>query len=315
MRERVELNDETLRDGLQSPSIHQPSLQDKMAAVRLMAELGLNAVSLGLPASNDAQARDVTELLERIATERLPLQPHCAARTKVEDLRPVVEIVQKVGIELEVYAFLGTSPIRCFTEGWSLDDLLRHLECAVAFAHRHQLRLAFVTEDTTRSRPEDLARLFGHAIDLGVRRLVLCDTVGYTTPVGAANIVRFVRNLVTQKGESVALDWHGHNDRGLAVACSLAAEAAGADRIHGTMLGMGERCGNAPIDQLLQHRWAKAPARHPQHAALNAYRELVEEACGWRVSSAYPWPMFNSTDRCCRLQSEETMADLMPTGF
>lgn len=290
MRDRAELNDETLRDGLQSPSVCHPSLEQKLEALHLMGRLGVDAVSLGLPGAGAVQTAHVKAMFKEVVRERLPLAPHCAARTKSEDLQPIADIIQAVGAPLETYAFLGTSPIRGYAQGWQIDDLLRFLEEAVQFAHRHHIRFAFVTEDTTRSRPEDLERLFCRAIDLGVRRLVLCDTVGYATPIGADRLVRFVKDLVKASGERVLLDWHGHNDRGLAVACSLAAEAAGVDRVHGTMLGAGERCGNAPLDQLLVHRHAMYPELGLNIPALSAYRKWVEEALNWWVSPAYPWP-------------------------
>ena len=255
-----------------------------------MSQVGVDAVSLGLPGASEIQADHVKHLLKEVFTERLPLEPHCAARTKPEDLKPIADIIQAVGTPIEAYSFLGTSPIRGYAQSWSIDDLLRFLEEAVQFAHRHHIRFAFVTEDTTRSRPDDLKRLFRRAIELGVRRLVLCDTVGYATPVGTARLVSFVKELVRASGEPVALDWHGHNDRGLAVACCLAAEAAGVERVHGTMLGVGERCGNAPLDQLLSHRHESDADRVLNVSALCTYRKWIEKELKWWVSPAYPWP-------------------------
>lgn len=282
----AELNDETLRDGIQSPSARHPALDAKLEALHLMARLGVDAVSLGLPAAGRLQEQHVQALLRESVQSHLGMEVHCAGRTRVEDLRPVAEIIQRVGSPLGVYAFLGSSPIRRYAEGWSLDDILRTLEAALRFAAREGLEVAFVTEDTVRSRPEDLERLFEVAIRFGARRLVLCDTVGYATPTGAERLVRFTREVLERlEASDVALDWHGHDDRGLAVANSLAAEAAGVDRIHGTMLGMGERCGNAPLDQLLSSRGAGFDLE-----ALERYRDLVCEAFDWEISPSYPWP-------------------------
>lgn len=282
----AELNDETLRDGIQSPSARHPPLSAKREALHLMARLGVRAVSLGLPAAGLAQRRDVQELLQETLRSKLDLEVHCAGRTRVEDLEPVAEIVQRVGAPLGVYAFLGSSPIRRYAEGWELDDILRTLESALRFAAREGLELAFVTEDTVRSRPEDLRQLFAVAIRHGARRLVLCDTVGHATPRGTERLVRFARDVTHELGAAdVALDWHGHDDRGLAVANSLAAEAAGVDRVHATMLGMGERCGNAALDQLLSTRETPIDVE-----ALERYRDLVCGAFDWKVSPSYPWP-------------------------
>ena len=289
-RGRAELNDETLRDGTQSPSVRHPSLEAKIRALYLMEKLGVSAVSLGLPGAGPTQAEDVRRLAAVVTQDKLSLEVHCAARTKVEDLVPIADIVQSVGAPVGVYAFLGTSPIRCYAEGWTVDGLLRTMETAVNFALRRGLEVAFVTEDTVRSRPGDIERLFLHAIHLGVRRLVLCDTVGHATPVGTQRLVAFVQQLVARSGaKKVFLDWHGHDDRGLAVANSLAAEAAGVDRIHGTMLGVGERCGNAALDQLLYHRRVRW-GQNVDAEAIQAYRHLIQTEMDWSVSPGYPWP-------------------------
>lgn len=292
----AELNDETLRDGVQSPSVKHPPLDVKKRALHLMDRLGVAAASLGLPAAGGVQAADVEVLLREVADHRLALAPHCAARTKVEDLRPVADIIQRVGVSLAVYSFIGSSPIRRFAEGWSLDDLLRTTEEALVFARREGLEIAFVTEDTTRSCPRELSWLFRHVIGLGARRLVLCDTVGHATPEGARRLVQFTRALVEATGEPVAIDWHGHDDRGLAVANSRAAELAGVDRIHGTVLGIGERCGNAALDQLILNQ-AIDFGRPLDQRALRAYRSLVRDAFGhpahfpWAVSAGEPQAM------------------------
>lgn len=244
---RFEINDETLRDGLQSPSARHPGLEVKRAILRQLAALNVDAVSLGLPAAGRAHYRAVEGLLRTVVEEALPIEPHCAVRTTPGDLAAVARLQQAAGASVVAYAFLGCSAVRRFAEGWSFDHLLSTLDDALAFADRERLEVAFVTEDTTRTSPEELERLLGHAVAQGVRRLVLCDTVGHATPRGATALVRFVRS----RFPDVALDWHGHDDRGLAVANALAAARAGADRIHGTVLGLGERCGNTPLDRLL----------------------------------------------------------------
>lgn len=291
-RPAAELNDETLRDGLQSPSVRHPSAPEKEEALVLLESLGVEAVSLGLPCAGPAQAKDVERLHRFVVSERLRIEPHCAGRTTVEDLEPIARVGQAVGRPIMAYAFLGTSPIRRYAEDWSFDALLRTMDAAFGFARDEGVPMAFVTEDTTRSRPDELERLFTHAIELGARRLVLCDTVGHATPEGAARLVRFTREIVRRLEADVALDWHGHDDRGLAVAASLAAQHAGVDRVHGTMLGVGERCGNAALDQLLRHQ-AEAGAREFDLEDLGRYRAWTERALEWTVPSNYPWPRFS----------------------
>lgn len=260
------INDETLRDGLQSPSATAPGLEAQQQALRCMARLGVDAASLGLPASSRAQAETVRRLLQTVVEEKLALVPHCAARTMVEDLLPIVELQQRVGVSLGAYAFLGTSPIRQFAEGWDLVRLRELLKSALRFAERNQLDLAFVTEDTLRTRPDTLRELFGYASDHGVTRFVLCDTVGHARPSGVRRLIRFVRRAYPH----VQLDWHGHNDRGLAVANAITAIEMGVDRVHGTLHGIGERTGNTPLERLLAHRGLLCEAELVEYSAVMA---------------------------------------------
>lgn len=251
-RPPVELVDETLRDGIQCPSVRDPSLPDKIEILHLMAALGIHAVDLGLPGAGPRAVEDVRALAREIAAARLPLAPNCAARTVRADIEPVARISQEVGYPIEVAAFIGSSPIRQYAEGWSLDDMLRATEDAVSFAVGEGLPVMYVTEDTTRARPEALRRLYTAAIDCGARRICLADTVGHAAPAGVQRLVRFILDdVVRPAAAGVRVDWHGHRDRGLAVANSLAAVEAGVDRVHGTALGVGERVGNAEIDLLL----------------------------------------------------------------
>jgi 2-isopropylmalate synthase len=250
-RGRVELNDETLRDGLQSPSVKTPTIEEKIELLHLMAELGIDSANIGLPGAGPHVAADVERLAREIVEAELPIVPNCAARTVAADIEPIIEVSQRTGIAIEVACFIGSSPIRQFAEGWEMDRLLRLTRTAVELGVEAGLPVMYVTEDTTRARPDDLRRLYGAAVEAGAQRVVIADTVGHSTPNGAGNVVRFIRELVDRHDEEVKVDWHGHKDRGLSVINSLAAAAAGADRLHGTVLGIGERVGNTPIDLLL----------------------------------------------------------------
>lgn len=250
-RGRIELDDETLRDGLQSPSVRTPSIAQKLEILHGLVELGIEALDIGLPGAGPHVAHDVERLAREIVSCRLPIVPNCAARTVRADIQPIVEISARTGIALEVACFLGSSPIRQYAEGWDLERMVRLTDEAISYAVGEGLPVMYVTEDTTRAAPADLARLYRTAVEAGARRVCIADTVGHATPEGAANVVRFVRGVVDATGEVVAVDWHGHNDRGLGVCNAIAAALAGADRIHGTLLGIGERVGNTPMDQLL----------------------------------------------------------------
>ncbi len=250
-RGRVELDDETLRDGLQSPSVASPTIAEKLEILHRIAGLGIEAADIGLPGAGPQVAADVERLAREIVEQRLPVEPNCAARTVRADIEPIARISQAVGLPIEAACFIGSSPVRQYAEGWDMDRMLRLSEDAVSFAVAEGLPVMFVTEDTTRAAREDLRRLYTTAVEAGARRVCVADTVGHATPAGARNVIRFVREVVDGTGEEVKVDWHGHRDRGLSVSNALAAAAAGADRIHGTAVGIGERVGNCPIDLLL----------------------------------------------------------------
>jgi 2-isopropylmalate synthase len=286
-RGRVELDDETLRDGLQSPSVKSPAIEDKLRILHMMASLGIEAADLGLPGAGPHVVRDVERLAREIGEQRLPIAPNCAARTVIADIQPIVDIVQRTGVGIEIACFIGSSPIRQYAEGWTLDRMLRLTREAVEFGVRQGLSVMYVTEDTTRAAPDDLRRLYTAAVEAGARRVCISDTVGFSTPAGAANVTRFIREVVDASGEDIKVDWHGHRDRDMAVINALSAAGAGADRLHGTAVGIGERVGNCPIDLLLVNMqllgWIDRDL-----GTLGAYCELVAETTGVPLPDNYP---------------------------
>jgi len=287
-RARVELDDETLRDGLQSPSAIDPPIEDKLKLLHLMADLGIDAADLGLPGAGPRAVESVRALAREIATQRLPIFPNCAARTVIADVEPVARISQEFGIPIEAATFIGSSPIRQFAEDWTLDRMLKVSEEAVTFAVREGLPVMYVTEDTTRARPETLAALFGHAIGWGARRLCLADTTGHATPEGVRRLVRYVRDeVIRPSGETVRLDWHGHRDRGLGLINCLAAIEAGVDRVHATALGVGERVGNAEMDLLIVNLRLLGAHRRDV-SKLREYCELAARSIGVPLPRNYP---------------------------
>src|SRR4051812_2689551 len=251
-RRRIQFLDETLRDGIQSPSVVDPSIDDKLRLVELANDLGIDTMDIGLPGAGQRAIEDVTTIAEHIKSQKLRVKASCAARTHQHDVQAIIDISQRVGLEIEVLCFIGSSPIRQYAEDWDLPRMLKLSADAIDLARRYNLPVAYVTEDTTRSRPEILSKMFSTAIEHGAQRLILCDTVGHATPDGIRNLIRFTRNLLDGIGRSdVGIDWHGHNDRGLGVVNSIFAIEFGADRIHGTALGIGGRVGNAALDQIL----------------------------------------------------------------
>ena len=283
----IELDDETLRDGLQSPSVRTPSIEQKLEIVHLMAALGIDGADIGLPAAGKAVFEDVLRITREIVDQKLPIFPNAAARTMVKDCEPIVEISQRTGMALEVAAFIGSSPIRQYAEAWDMDRLLFLTEECVTYCVKNGLPVMYVTEDTTRSKPEDVRRLFTCAIEAGAKRVCVADTVGHATPEGAARIIRFLKQVVADTGENVKVDWHGHRDRGLSVANAIAAAAAGADRLHGTILGVGERVGNSPLDLILVNLQLLGWSQRDLHR-LPDYCRLVHESTGVPFPDNYP---------------------------
>ncbi len=251
---RVLLDDETLRDGLQNPSVHDPAIEEKIEILHLMEALGIDSVNIGLPGAGPRAHADTEALAREIGRARLRIRPNCAARTHENDIRPIAEITQKTGVAIEAATFLGSSPIRRLAEDWDVDFLARTTEKAVSFAVGQGLKVMYVTEDTIRTDPATVKKMYTTALRSGATAAVLCDTVGHATPRGAYNLVKFVIEEVVQTAgprEAIRVDWHGHCDRGLAIANSIAAVAAGADQIHGAAIALGERVGNTPMDLLL----------------------------------------------------------------
>jgi 2-isopropylmalate synthase len=287
----VLLNDESLRDGLQSPSVKDPAIEDKIRILHLMEDLGINSADIGLPGAGPRAAADVERLAREIVAGKLKIKVNCAARTHENDIRPIAEISQRAGLPLTAACFLGSSPIRRYTENWTDDFLFRTTENAVKYARSLGLEVMYVTEDTSRCDPATVKRLYATAINFGATSIVICDTVGHATPAGAQALIRFVlHEVVRPSGQKVRVDWHGHSDRGLAVANSLAALAAGADCVHGTALGIGERVGNTQMDLMLVNLKLMdvSPWAGQDLTKLKDYCLTVSEATGVPIPKNYP---------------------------
>jgi len=287
----VLLNDETLRDGLQSPSVRDPAIEEKIHILHLMEALGIQSLDLGLPGAGPRALQHVESLAREIVQNQLKIRANCAARTHENDIRPIAEIVQRTGLNISAATFLGSSPIRRYTEGWTDDFLLETTEKSVKFAVSLGLDVMYVTEDTSRSDPAMVKRLYTAAINFGARTIVICDTSGHATPMGAFALVKFVlQEVVKPAGEKIRVDWHGHCDRGLGVANSIAALIAGADCVHACALGTGERVGNTQMDQMLVNLklMGVAPWDQQDLTKVREYCQVVSQATGVPIPANYP---------------------------
>ncbi|HEY9285223.1 MAG TPA: LeuA family protein [Pyrinomonadaceae bacterium] len=283
----IGFDDETLRDGLQSPSVCEPPVEKKLELLHLMDDLGIDTADIGLPGAGGTHAEGVERLAREIAEQRMRIRPNCAARTHRNDIKPIAEISQRAGIAIEACTFIGSSPVRSYAEGWTLDQLLQLTEDAVGFAVSEGLPVMFVTEDTTRADPAAIRALYTTAIRAGARAVCVCDTVGHSTPDGARAVVRFVKKIIEEQGEPIRLDWHGHQDRGLGVINSIAAIEGGADQVHGSALGVGERVGNTPMDQLLVNLKLMGWIDNDL-SKLRDYCDVAADSCGWTIPLNYP---------------------------
>jgi 2-isopropylmalate synthase len=287
----VLLNDETLRDGLQSPSVRDPSIKEKISILHLMEALGIDSLDLGLPGAGPRAVEHVEALAREIVDRKMKIRANCACRTHQNDIRPIAEIVQRTGLKIEAATFIGSSPIRRYTESWTDDFLLQTTESAVKYAVSLGLDVMYVTEDTTRCDPEMVKRLYAAAINCGARAIAICDTAGHATPMGTFALVRFImEEVVKPSSEKIRVDWHGHNDRGLAIANSMAALIAGAECVHATAVGIGERVGNTQMDQMLVNLKLMGipPWTDQDLTRLKEYCQAVSQATGVPIPANYP---------------------------
>jgi 2-isopropylmalate synthase len=280
--------DETLRDGLQNPSVVDPGVEEKLKILHLMEDLGIHVADVGLPGSSKRAFEDTLRLCKEVVDCKMKIKVACAGRTVVSDITPMIELSQRVGMPIEVYAFIGSSPIRQFVEDWDVELIAKRSTEAIDVAVKAGLAVAYVTEDTTRSRPEVLTTLFRAAIDHGATRLCLSDTVGHATPDGVRNLIQFTKNVVAGTGADIGIDWHGHNDRGLALENAIWAFEYGADRVHATGLGIGERVGNAQMELLLLNLKLLGQLDGQDLTKLLEYCETIARAVKWDIPISYP---------------------------
>lgn len=283
----IELDDETLRDGLQNPSVVTPTKEQKIAILHLMEKLGIDSLDIGLPGAGPKHLDDALALANEIVTKKLRIAANCAGRTVEGDITPMVEVQEKTGLPIEASLFIGSSPIRQYAENWTLDMMLEHSKKAVTFAVKHGLSVMYVTEDTTRAHPDTLRALYTAAIECGAARICLCDTVGHSTPDGVRRLVEFMKGVVERTGQKVKIDWHGHKDRGLDIANTMAAVEAGVNRVHGAALGIGERAGNTPMELILCNLYLYGYIERDL-SAIGDYCRAVGEACHVPIPNNYP---------------------------
>lgn len=284
----IEIYDETLRDGLQTLGIEQPTIENKLEIIERMNDLELDEVCIGFPAAGESIQKDIGECIRFIVDNKLQIRISCCARTMTKDIEPIISLSQKYGIAIDAIVFIGLSPIRQYIEGWNLDHILNCIKSSIEYGYKNKLSVCLVTKDTTRSRPEEIKKVYETAIEYGASRICLCDTVGYSTPEGTSELVKFTRGFVDKINKNIPIDWHGHNDRGLALANSLAAINAGANRIHACGLGLGERAGNTAMEELLINLKLQG-VRNCDLLKLKKYCKIISDAVKYKCPQNKPF--------------------------
>ena len=178
----IQFDDETLRDGLQSPSARDPELDEKVELIHIMDALGIDTADVGLPGASPKAREHILTLCKEM--KDLDITPNVACRTLLSDIQPAVEVAQEVGEAVEVCAFIGSSPIRQYAEGWELDSMLGLVKDAIGFCTQEGMPSMFVTEDTTRAHPDAVRALYTTAIEAGASRICICDNAGMPSRQG-----------------------------------------------------------------------------------------------------------------------------------
>jgi 2-isopropylmalate synthase len=209
--------DETLRDGIQAPHVSIPTLDEKLELIDHMVRCGIRCADAGFPASGPAAAGDCLAIARHVVAQDYPLALGFAGRTHPADVRAICDIAQRAGVSVDAYTFIGVSPIRLYVEEWTVGSIVADIRRAVAEARRDGVTFVLVLEDAVRCTPAVLNRVYDVALEQGITRVTLCDTVGAASPTGTKRLIEWSIRHFEAREHPVALEWHGHNDRGLAL--------------------------------------------------------------------------------------------------
>lgn len=265
----VQVLDTSLRDGLQDAQIRHPSLEEKERLVDILVQVGVEAIDIAIPIARGSHLREAIQLARRIPSN---VTVACLARTDASDIQAAVDLAQGAGRPIETIVFCGASPLRRWVEDWDVTEITEWMAKSVNFASKQGLIPTVATEHTTQTEPEVIKQIYLAGLDNGGQKVCIADTSGAASPISTEKIIRFFRDEVLKSFNDVDIDWHGHNDRGLSVINSLVALSAGAQRVHGTAIGIGERAGNTPLEQMLINL---KMARDPKRQDLGAISELA----------------------------------------
>ena len=245
MAEQIFIFDTTLRDGEQSPGVSL-NMQEKLEIARQLENLGVDAIEAGFPISSKGDFEGVKAIAQNI---RRPVIT-ALARAVRQDIDRAWEAV-RYAARPRIHTFIATSDIHMqYKLRMEPEEVLKKAVESVAYAKSLCPEVEFSPEDASRSRPEFLYRILEAVIEAGADVVNIPDTVGYSTPAEFGAFIRGIRDHVKNIGKAV-ISVHCHNDLGLAVANSLAAVENGARQVECTVNGLGERAGNAAMEELV----------------------------------------------------------------
>jgi 2-isopropylmalate synthase len=242
-KRRVYIFDTTLRDGEQSPGASM-SPHDKLVFAKQLALLGVDIIEAGFPVSSPAQFEGVKMISEEVEGPTIA----ALARAVEKDIKSAYDAL-KSAKKKRIHTFIATSPIHMeYKLRKKPDEVLKMAVEAVKYARSLVDDVEFSAEDATRSDRSFLKEIFIAVIEAGATTINIPDTVGYTTPFEFHNLVKEIKEVV---GDRALISVHCHNDLGLAVANSLSALLAGADQVEVSLNGIGERAGNASLEEVV----------------------------------------------------------------
>ena len=249
----IVIEDDTLRDGLQSALLRIPNYFEKKELVTLAHASRIKYVMLGFPGASEDAYHECRLLVQFIRDMQWPLVPRLLGRANQSDMAAICRLQEETGVPLQADFFINICALRLKVEGWNLATITQMIHQASEQLDRHGVSYSISLEDATRSDTSIIEKMLCTIVNTKAIAIVLCDTVGACLPSGVANLLRFVKKTIAAHNSHIFQWWHGHNDRGLALANALCALDHGIDGISGTFLGIGERSGNICIEQIMLH--------------------------------------------------------------
>ncbi len=266
--------DETIRDGLQCIQFVNTKNERKFKYINCMKDISIiKDIIIGMVGISDENDKKIIELADFANYNNI--FPWVLCRMKIDDVKKVININNKLtGRGCGINLFISISDIRILVENWDFNKILKDLQEIILLCKKNFSEIRVALEDATRAKPDKMKQIINILIDLGVTRITIADTAGVATPESVRNIFNYIKSFTGEFDKlATKFEWHGHNDRGLAVANSIESIMCGVSYVHGTMLGIGERNGNASLDTLICNLYKEMKSEINWGAVKKYYRE------------------------------------------